>query len=87
MTARSLSLSWAWGMLILGLVLVGCTGDDGQPYKFKGQKDIRWLHAQKSFSELPGDVTDHMGKVVATCKTRFDIKSDLFQFALSWKPA
>ena len=31
MTARSLSLSWAWGMLILGLVLVGCSGDDGAP--------------------------------------------------------
>jgi len=63
------------------------TGDDGMPYQFKGQKDIRFLDMKRSFSYLPGEVTDHTGKVVATCKTRFDIKADLFQFALSWKPA
>ncbi len=63
------------------------TGDDGMPYRFKGQKDIRFLDMKRSFSYLPGEVTDHTGKVVAHCKTRFDIKADLFQFALSWKPA
>ena len=53
----------------------------------KGQKDIRFMDMKRSFSYRPGEVTDHTGKVVATCKTRFDIKADLFQFALSWKPA
>lgn len=63
------------------------TGDDGAPYRFRGQKDIRFLDAAHTFSYLPGEVTDQSGKVVATCETRFNLKADLLPFWLSWKPA
>ena len=31
MNARSLFPGWVWGVLVLGLVFAGCSGDDGQP--------------------------------------------------------
>jgi len=63
------------------------TGDDGMPYTFQGQKDISFLDMRRSFSYLPGEVTNHTGNVIATAKTHFDIKADMFQFLMSWKPA
>jgi hypothetical protein len=62
-------------------------GDDGRRYRFEGQKDIRWLDALRTWTTLPGEITDEAGKVVARCDTRFDYKSDWMQFVTSWKPA
>ena len=62
-------------------------GDDGKRYHFTGQKDIRWLDALRTWTTLPGEITDDSGKVVATCDTKFDYKSDWMQFVTSWKPA
>jgi hypothetical protein len=62
-------------------------GDDGRRYQFAGQKDIRWLDALRTWTTLPGEITDEAGKVVARCATRFDYKSDWMQFMTSWKPA
>jgi hypothetical protein len=62
-------------------------GDDGKPYRFAGQKDIRWLDALRTWTNLPGEITDAKGTVVARCATRFDYKSDWMQFMASWRPA
>ena len=62
-------------------------GDDGKLYRFAGQKDIRWLDAKRTWTTLPGEITDESGRVVARCETRFDLASDWLQFASSWRPA
>lgn len=62
-------------------------GDDGKSYRFAGQKDIRWLDALRTWTTLPGEITDADGTLVARCDTRFDYKSDWMQFVTSWKPA
>ena len=75
---------------VLGRVVryeLGFTGDDGKRYRFAGQKDIRWLQALRTWTTLPGEITDESGRVVARCQTRFDYKSDWMQFASSWRPA
>lgn len=63
------------------------TGDDGQRYRFRGQKDIRWLDALRTWTTLPGEISDASGRLVARCQTRFDYKSDWMQFASSFRPA
>jgi hypothetical protein len=63
------------------------TGDDGKRYRFAGQKDIRWLRALRTWTTLPGEITDESGRLVARVQTRFDYKSDWMQFASSWRPA
>jgi hypothetical protein len=63
------------------------TGDDGQRYRFAGQKDIRLRDLRRSFTVLPGRLTDEDGREVGTADTRFDLGADLFQFLSSWRPA
>jgi hypothetical protein len=63
------------------------TGNDGQPYRFAGQKDIRFRDLRRSFTTLPGAVYDAQGREIATALTRFDLRADLFQFVASWRPA
>jgi len=65
----------------------GFTGDDGKPYTFAGQKDIRWLSPLRTWTELPGDVRDGDGKLVGTARIPFDLKKDGWSFMRSWKPA
>jgi hypothetical protein len=63
------------------------TGNDGQPYRFAGQKDIRLGDLATSFTTLRGAVTDARGEQIATATLRFDVKADLLPFLVSWKPA
>ena len=63
------------------------TGDDGQPYRFSGQKDIRFSDFVTTMTTLNGAVTDASGAEVATATLRFDVKADLLPFLVSWKPA
>jgi len=63
------------------------TGDDGKRYRFVGQKDIRWLDALRTWTTLPGEITDDAGRLIARCQTRFDYRSDWMQFASSFRPA
>jgi hypothetical protein len=63
------------------------TGDDGRRYHFAGQKDIRWLDAKRTWTTLPGEITDESGRVVARCQLRFDLAADWLAFASSWRPA
>lgn len=62
------------------------TGNDGRPYRFAGQKDIVLTSPRKTFTTLPASITDAEGREIATALTRFDIRADMFQFALSWRP-
>jgi len=66
---------------------LGFTGDDGRRYRFAGQKEIRWLDARRTWTTLPGEITDESGQVVARCQTRFDLESDWLQFLSSLRPA
>ncbi len=63
------------------------TGDDRRPYRFAGQKDIRWLAPLRTWTELPGEVTDDRGRVIGRALTRFDLKRDGLTFMRSWRPA
>lgn len=62
-------------------------GDDGKPYELIGQKDIRWSSPLKTFTELPAEILDAEHRRVATCRTSFDVKQDLWSFVRSFRPA
>lgn len=50
------------------------TGDDGMRYRFRGQKDIRWSDPLRTWTTLPGEITDAGGRVIGTAETRFDLR-------------
>lgn len=62
-------------------------GDDGKRYRFSGQKDIRYTDLLRTWTTLPGEISDESGRLVARCQTRFDYRSDWMQFASSFRPA
>src|SRR5688572_10535116 len=37
-------------------------GDDGASYRFRGQKDIRYRDLLRSWTTLPGEITDDAGR-------------------------
>ncbi len=55
------------------------TGDDGKRYRFDGQKTIskRALDYLKSWTTLPGEVTDEEGKVYGRGVLRFSLRKHL----------
>jgi hypothetical protein len=61
-------------------------GNDGQPYRLVGQKDIRLQDLVASLTTLPAQVQDSTGKVVARAQVAFDVRADLLKFLASWKP-
>jgi hypothetical protein len=61
-------------------------GDDGKPYELVGQKDIDWRAPVRTFTELPAEILDEDHRRVATCKTTFDVKNDLWSFLRSFRP-
>lgn len=63
------------------------TGDDGKPYRFAGQKDIRWLDPLRTWTELPGELTDGSGRVIGRAMTRFDMQREGVRFLRSFRPA
>jgi hypothetical protein len=62
-------------------------GNDGNPYQFAGQKDIRLADLAGTITTLAGAVTDAQGTEVARATLRFDVKADLVAFLTSWRPA
>jgi hypothetical protein len=60
--------------------------NDGQTYRFAGQKDVQLLDLPGSMTTLPGAVYDASGNEIARVLTRFDLGSDLVPFLLSWRP-
>jgi len=63
------------------------TANDGNPYRFSGQKDIRFDAIQETMTTLNGAVADAYGNEIARATLRFDVKADLLPFLVSWKPA
>ncbi len=61
------------------------TANDGNPYRYAGQKDIRVLSPVSSFTDLPGGIYDAAGREVAVCHTQFDLRRDLVSFLASWR--
>ncbi len=60
-------------------------GNDGEPYRFAGQKDIQYRHLMTSWTTLPGSVYDGRGEEVARARTRFDAKNDLMPWLASFR--
>lgn len=59
-------------------------GDDGARYAFAGQKDIRWLDPVRTWTELPGQITDEGGRVIGSAITRFDVRGQSVAFVRSF---
>ena len=56
------------------------TGDDGQPYRFQGKKQISLLRLLPTISYLPGQLADPQGQLVGRAITYFDLENDLKAF-------
>lgn len=63
------------------------TGNDGRPYRFVGQKDVRFTDLVRTMTTLPGTITDEAGDEFARATLHFDVKADLLPFLVSWKPS
>jgi len=63
------------------------TGNDGRPYRFVGQKDVRFTDLVRTMTTLPGTITDAAGEEFARATLHFDVKADLLPFLVSWKPS
>jgi hypothetical protein len=61
------------------------TGDDGRPYRLKGQKDVSVVDLVGTLTTLPATVEDEHGKVVARARLKFDTR-DLPGFLSSFRP-
>jgi len=59
-------------------------GDDGEPYRYAGQKTIRHLYFGDWYRTLHGTVTDADGKEVAKGTVEFDMR-DLLPFLRSYR--
>lgn len=62
------------------------SGDDGKPYRFAGQKDVRLHDLLRSMTTLPGAIADGAGVEVGRATVRFDLQSDLVKFLASFRP-
>jgi len=62
------------------------TANDGQPYRFAGQKDIRFSDLVATMTTLKGAVLNAQGTEIARATLHFDVKADLLPFLVSWKP-
>ena len=60
--------------------------DDGQRYRFDGQKDIEFTNLRESMTTLRGSVYDASGRAVASAELRFELGTDLVPFLRSWRP-
>jgi hypothetical protein len=66
---------------------LGFPGDDGQTYRFEGEKRLRLPNLMRSMTELTGDIVNGAGGVMATAELSFDVRADLLSFLASWRPA
>jgi len=60
-------------------------GNDGQPYRLVGQKDIRFGDFVTTMTHLQGTIGDAAGHEIARVTLRFDVQADLLPFLVSWK--
>ncbi len=74
--------------LLRGKVLVyqfELEGNDGQPYSFNGRKTLGEGSPVEAMTVLPGTIHDRSGATVGRALLRFDLRSDLVKFLLSYK--
>jgi len=55
----------------------GFTGDDGNPYRFHGEKTLTAWRFLRALTVLPAQIFDGTGTCIARCNTRFHLRSDL----------
>lgn len=60
-------------------------GNDGQTYRFRGQKDVEVTRLSETMSTLPAGLYDATGGQIGEALLRFDYASDLFRFLRSWR--
>jgi hypothetical protein len=61
-------------------------GNDGEPYRLAGQKDIKLSDLVHSMTTLDAAIHDGKGVEIARARVRFDLRADLLPFLVSWKP-
>ena len=61
-------------------------GDDGETYRFRGQKDVMLIALADTMTTLPASLYDSTGKEIGRATVRFDMRSDLGRFLLSFRP-
>lgn len=61
--------------------------NDGSPYRFAGQKDLRLSDLVGSMTTLIGAIHDNRGEEVAQAQLKFDLKTELLPFLVSFKPS
>lgn len=62
-------------------------GNDGQTYRFKGQKDVELASLKSSMSRLPAGLFDAAGARVGEALVHFHYSTDLMRFLRSWRLA
>lgn len=62
-------------------------GNDGEPYRLAGQKDLSPIDLLGSLTSLNATIYDVRGAEVATARLRFELGTDLLPFLMSLKPA
>jgi hypothetical protein len=60
-------------------------GNDGRPYRFAGQKDIRLADLVGSWTNLPAALYDQAGQEIGHAQVRFDVRSDLLPLLVSFR--
>lgn len=60
-------------------------GNDGEAYRFVGEKDVDVRDLSTTMTTLPGEIRDASGGVVANALLRFDMRNDLVKFIRSWR--
>jgi len=60
-------------------------GKDGQPCRFRGQKDVIALAPIESFTTLPGSLYDEASREIGRATVRFDLRGDLKKLLRSFR--
>jgi len=62
-------------------------GNDGQTYRFKGQKDVDLTRPVETMSKLPAGLFDGSGARIGDALVHFHYSTDLLRFLRSWRLA
>jgi hypothetical protein len=60
--------------------------NDGEKYRFHGQKDVTMIALAQTMTTLPASLYDAKGTEIARAVLRFDLRGSLRPFLRSWRP-